>query len=163
MVIDPATFAWQHAALAGRRTARRVVYEMHIGTFTPEGTWVAAQRELPALADLGVTILEVMPVHDFAGTVRLGLRRRGSLRADPIVRRPLTTFVGSSTRRIGLGWHDPQHGLQPSGSRRLPCVEYSEAIFSERLASGLGGEADELDDALAGPVHEFYVATRGTR
>ena len=40
---------------------------MHIGTFTPEGTWRAAEEQLPALADLGVTILELMPVADFAG------------------------------------------------------------------------------------------------
>ena len=41
--------------------------EMHVGTFTPEGTWAAATRELPELADLGITLLEVMPVADFPG------------------------------------------------------------------------------------------------
>src|SRR5213596_2696162 len=40
---------------------------MHVGTFTCEGTWAAAMRELPALARLGVTVLEVMPVADFVG------------------------------------------------------------------------------------------------
>src|SRR2546428_2045406 len=40
---------------------------MHVGTFTREGTWAAAMRELPALARLGVTVLEVMPVADFPG------------------------------------------------------------------------------------------------
>ena len=45
----------------------RCVYEMHIGTFTREGTWAAAMAELPALADLGVTVVEMMPVADFAG------------------------------------------------------------------------------------------------
>jgi malto-oligosyltrehalose trehalohydrolase len=44
-----------------------VLYEMHVGTFTAEGTWEAAARELPALAELGVTALEVMPVAEFAG------------------------------------------------------------------------------------------------
>ena len=40
---------------------------MHIGTFTAEGTWAAAANELPALADLGVTCFEIMPVAEFAG------------------------------------------------------------------------------------------------
>src|ERR671928_2116703 len=40
---------------------------MHVGTFTPEGTWEAAGRELPELARLGVTVVEVMPVAEFPG------------------------------------------------------------------------------------------------
>jgi maltooligosyltrehalose trehalohydrolase len=72
MVIDPATYQWQHPDWPGVAPARRVLYEMHIGTFTLEGTWAAAQRELPALAELGVTMVEVMPVHDFAGTFGWG-------------------------------------------------------------------------------------------
>ena len=45
----------------------QVLYEMHLGTFTPDGTWEAARRELPALAELGVTVLEIMPIADFPG------------------------------------------------------------------------------------------------
>jgi hypothetical protein len=45
----------------------QVIYELHVGTFTPEGTWRAAAAELEALADLGITIVEMMPVADFAG------------------------------------------------------------------------------------------------
>lgn len=66
-VIDPHPFRWTDQQWQGCGRDGQVVYEMHIGTFTPEGTWEAAQRELPALADLGVTILEVMPVADFPG------------------------------------------------------------------------------------------------
>jgi maltooligosyltrehalose trehalohydrolase len=44
-----------------------VFYELHLGTFTPEGTWRAAERRLPKLAALGITTLEVMPIADFAG------------------------------------------------------------------------------------------------
>jgi len=46
---------------------RQVVYEMHIGTFTPAGTWAAAMNELPGLARLGITVVEVMPVAEFEG------------------------------------------------------------------------------------------------
>ncbi len=40
---------------------------MHVGTFTREGTWAAAARELPELAELGITALEIMPVAEFPG------------------------------------------------------------------------------------------------
>ena len=45
----------------------QVIYEMHVGTFTPEGNWRAALERLTDLADLGVTVIEMMPVADFAG------------------------------------------------------------------------------------------------
>lgn len=66
-VVDPARFAWSDAAWRGLPPERHVLYELHIGTFTPEGTWAAAAEQLGFLAELGVTTLEVMPVHDFAG------------------------------------------------------------------------------------------------
>ena len=66
-VVDPAGFAWSDAAWRGIPPARHVLYELHIGTFTPEGTWAAAAEALPYLAELGVTTLEVMPIGDFAG------------------------------------------------------------------------------------------------
>jgi maltooligosyltrehalose trehalohydrolase len=66
-VVDPSAFAWTDGAWKGPAAEGRVIYEMHIGTFTPEGTWAAAKQHLPALAELGVTILEVMPVNDFPG------------------------------------------------------------------------------------------------
>ena len=66
-IVDPATFPWTDRDWAGVRGAGQVVYEMHVGTFTPEGTWNAARAELDALADLGVTVIEMMPIADFAG------------------------------------------------------------------------------------------------
>ena len=63
MVIDPA-YAWRHE---NPSIERLVIYEMHIGTFTPEGTFRAAIEKLPLLRDVGVTMLEVMPVSEFPG------------------------------------------------------------------------------------------------
>src|SRR5580700_985845 len=60
-IVDPRTFKWTDAAWQGVEAHGQVLYEMHIGTFTPEGTWDAAARQLPQLKDLGVTCLEVMP------------------------------------------------------------------------------------------------------
>jgi maltooligosyltrehalose trehalohydrolase len=66
-VVDPAPFQWTDGSWRGVERVGQILYEMHIGTFTKEGTWAAAQAELPALAELGVTVLEVMPIAEFPG------------------------------------------------------------------------------------------------
>jgi maltooligosyltrehalose trehalohydrolase len=66
-VVDPAAYRWRDAAWRGAVRQGQVIYEMHVGTFTREGTWAAAARRLAGLADLGVTLLEVMPVAEFPG------------------------------------------------------------------------------------------------
>jgi maltooligosyltrehalose trehalohydrolase len=66
-LIDPTRFAWSDAAWPGVTLAGQVIYELHVGTFTREGTWQAARRELAELAAAGITLLEVMPVADFPG------------------------------------------------------------------------------------------------
>jgi len=65
-VVDP-TFRWTDAGWVGVPRRGRVIYELHVGTFTTEGTWDAARARLPELARLGVTVVELMPVGEFAG------------------------------------------------------------------------------------------------
>jgi maltooligosyltrehalose trehalohydrolase len=66
-VVDPSTFRWTDGEFPGVPEAGHVVYEMHLGTFTPEGTWSAAAEQLDELARLGITILELMPIAEFSG------------------------------------------------------------------------------------------------
>ncbi|HTE44803.1 MAG TPA: malto-oligosyltrehalose trehalohydrolase [Gemmatimonadaceae bacterium] len=66
-VIDPGAFAWSDAAWVGPDARSLIIYEMHIGTFTADGTWLAAMDHLSELAELGVNMLEIMPVAEFAG------------------------------------------------------------------------------------------------
>ena len=66
-VVDPTAFQWTDDAWPGLDPRRAVIYELHVGTFTPEGTFRAAIGKLPYLRDLGVTAIEIMPVGDFAG------------------------------------------------------------------------------------------------
>ncbi|HWB10137.1 MAG TPA: malto-oligosyltrehalose trehalohydrolase [Pirellulales bacterium] len=66
-VVDPNRFRWSDSAWAGVNPAGQILYELHVGTFTREGTWEAATVELPELADLGITVVEVMPIADFPG------------------------------------------------------------------------------------------------
>ena len=72
MLIDPAAFAWTDADWRGVPRDRLVIYELHVGTFTPDGTFAAAMARLPELADLGVTAIELMPVAAFPGTRNWG-------------------------------------------------------------------------------------------
>ena len=65
-------FPWSDAGWGGVPLDRTVLYELHVGTFTPEGTFEAAAARLPQLADLGITAVEVMPVGDFAGSRNWG-------------------------------------------------------------------------------------------
>lgn len=64
---DPADFAWTDAAWTGRQLAGAVVYELHLGIFTPGGTLDSAIERLDHLADLGVDLVELMPVNAFNG------------------------------------------------------------------------------------------------
>ena len=66
-VIAPGDYTWKDGAWTGRSWNEAVVYELHIGTFTPEGTFLAAIGKLDHLAELGVTAIEIMPVADFSG------------------------------------------------------------------------------------------------
>jgi maltooligosyltrehalose trehalohydrolase len=71
-VVDPQGYAWQDGAWRGRPWSDAVLYELHVGTFTPGGTFGSAIERLDALVDLGVTALEIMPVADFPGTRNWG-------------------------------------------------------------------------------------------
>src|SRR6195952_789135 len=64
---DPSAYAWGDTAWTGRPLAGGVVYELHVGTFTPEGTLDAAIGRLDHLVDLGVDFVELLPVNAFNG------------------------------------------------------------------------------------------------
>ena len=66
-VIDPHAFQWTDHAWSGRPWNEAVIYELHVGTFTPHGSYSAVQAKLAELVDLGITAIELMPLSDFAG------------------------------------------------------------------------------------------------
>jgi maltooligosyltrehalose trehalohydrolase len=65
-IVDP-RFEWTDSGWRGRPLRELVLYELHLGTFTPEGTWRSAMEQLPELARCGITMIELMPVADFPG------------------------------------------------------------------------------------------------
>jgi maltooligosyltrehalose trehalohydrolase len=66
-IVDPGQFTWNDAGWPGVTLEDLVIYELHVGTFTPWGTFDGVIQRLPYLAELGVTALELMPVADFPG------------------------------------------------------------------------------------------------
>jgi maltooligosyltrehalose trehalohydrolase len=66
-IVEPGNYAWHDSDWPGVDLKGQVLYEMHVGTFTPAGTWDAAAQQLAYLADVGITVIELMPVSEFAG------------------------------------------------------------------------------------------------
>lgn len=66
-VVDPQSFHWHDEQWTGRPWHEASIYELHVGTFSPAGTFAGVQERLDYLADLGVTAIELMPVSDFPG------------------------------------------------------------------------------------------------
>lgn len=66
-IVDPAAFTWQDSDWRGIPLAQMVIYELHVGTFTPAGTFAAIIERLPDLLDLGINTIELMPVAQYPG------------------------------------------------------------------------------------------------
>src|SRR5215469_10749741 len=66
-VIDPKAFLWKSAEWRGRPWEETVLYELHVGTFSAEGTYRGAEQKLDYLSSLGITAVEIMPVSSFPG------------------------------------------------------------------------------------------------
>ncbi|WP_232628246.1 malto-oligosyltrehalose trehalohydrolase [Methylobacterium sp. Leaf118] len=71
-VIDPQAYDWTDGAWRGRAWEEAVVYEVHVGTATPEGTYAGLEKKLDDLVDLGITAIELLPLADFKGTSNWG-------------------------------------------------------------------------------------------
>ncbi|HEX8172420.1 MAG TPA: malto-oligosyltrehalose trehalohydrolase [Thermoanaerobaculia bacterium] len=72
VVVDPSAYEWRDAEWRGLQRKGLVLYELHIGTFTREGSYSAAAQRLGALAEIGINAIELMPVNEFAGTFGWG-------------------------------------------------------------------------------------------
>lgn len=159
-VIDPRSFTWTDDAWDGVRIEGQVIYEMHIGTFTREGTWEAAARELKELAELGVTVIEVMPVHEFPGRFGWGydgvdLYAPVHLYGEPDDFRRFVDEAHAEGLAIILDVVYNHFG--PDGNY---LRQYSEHYFTDLHVTDWG-EAINFDDTGAGPVREFFIANAG--
>jgi maltooligosyltrehalose trehalohydrolase len=156
-VVDPRAFQWNDSGWRGLSLEGQVIYEMHIGTFTRDGTWAAAARELPALAETGVTVLEVMPVADFPGRFGWGYDGVALFAPSRLYGTPedFRRFVDRA-HELGLAviLDVVYNHLGPDG-----CVlkSFAREFFTDRYANEWG-EALNFDGPLSGPVREFFVS-----
>ena len=130
-VVDHTRFTWTDANWRGCTLEGQVIYEMHIGTFTPEGTWRAAADQLEELRDLGITLLEIMPVAEFPG--KFGWGYDGVYLFAPT--RHTASRMTRALHRSGACSRTRRHPgcrLQPHRPGRQLSREFSKAYFSER-------------------------------
>jgi maltooligosyltrehalose trehalohydrolase len=157
VVVDPAAFAWTDRGWAGARLHGAVLYEMHVGTFTPEGTWAAAARHLPALAELGVNVIELMPVAEFPGRFGWGYDGVDLFAPTHQYGEPddMRRFVDDA-HRLGIAviLDVVYNHFGPDG-----CYlrRFSPDYFSARYVNEWG-EPVNFDGERSGPVRELILA-----
>jgi len=156
-VVMPQAFEWHDAAWRGLKLRETVLYEMHVGTFTPEGNWLAAALQLPRLRDLGITAVEVMPVADFPGKFGWGYDGVDLFAPTRLYGEPddLRTFV---ERAHGLGLavilDVVYNHLGPDGNY---LRQFSDTYFSDKYRNEWGDPIN-FDGDGSGPVRELFVA-----
>ncbi len=155
-VVDP-SFRWTDEKWPGVKLEGQIIYEMHIGTFTPKGTWRAAEEQLPELADTGITLLEVMPVADFAGSFGWGYDGVNFFAPYRIYGRPedFRSFVNRA-HELGMGVIlDVVYNHAGAAGNFLGS--FSKNYFTDRYSTDWG-EAINFDGDDSGPVREFFLA-----
>lgn len=156
-VVDSSSFAWTDQHWPGMTLAGQVIYELHIGTWTAEGTWTSAAERLSHLADIGVTLIEVMPVAEFAGEFGWGYDGVCWYAPTRLYGRPddFRHFVNEA-HRLGMGvlLDVVYNHFGPSGNY---TGVFSPYYISKRHPTEWG-EAINFDGEAAEAVREFVTA-----
>jgi len=156
MVVDDDAYEWHDAAWPGIAMAGQVIYELHVGTFTRDGTFDAAIAELPRLRELGITVLELMPVAEFAGArnwgydgVALYAPFHGYGDHDALKR------LVDAAHRAGIGviLDVVYNHLGPDGNY---LGAYYPGYFTRRHTTDWG-EGINFDGTGSAPVRDFFV------
>jgi maltooligosyltrehalose trehalohydrolase len=154
-IVDPAPFGWTDAAWRGVRREGQILYEMHVGTFTHAGTWRAAMDHLPALARLGITIIEMMPVCEFAGEFGWGYDGVDLYAPTHLYGEPddLRAFVDRA-HQLGIGviLDVVYNHLGPDGNY---LEEFSPDYFTDKYENDWGRAINFEGPSAA---REFFVA-----
>ncbi|VTR93475.1 malto-oligosyltrehalose trehalohydrolase : Malto-oligosyltrehalose trehalohydrolase OS=Desulfovibrio sp. FW1012B GN=DFW101_2128 PE=3 SV=1: CBM_48: Alpha-amylase: DUF3459 [Gemmata massiliana] len=156
-VVDPARFGWDDVHWPGLKAEGQVLYEMHVGTYTPEGTFAAAAAHLPELAQLGITAIEVMPVADFPG--RFGWGYDGTCLFSPtrLYGTPddFRRFVNAAhANGIGVILDVVYNHFGPDGN----YIREFAPSFLSTVHKTEWGEPFNFDGPDSGPVREFFIA-----
>ena len=156
-VVDANAFRWTDKDWVGRAVKDVVLYEMHLGTFTPEGTWRAAMEELAELARLGITTLEIMPIADFPGKFGWGYDGVNMFAPSRLYGTPddARAFVNRAHElRMMVILDVVYNHFGPDGNYH---GEFSKDYFSTKYKCEWGDPLN-FDGENSGPVREFFVS-----
>jgi maltooligosyltrehalose trehalohydrolase len=155
-VVDPDLFKWTDAPWRGIDTKGQVLYEMHIGTFTEEGTRQAASRELDELASLGISVIEHMPVAEFPGHFGWGYDGVNLFAPYHLYGSPddFKSFINRA-HEVGLGVIlDVVYSHMGPDGNYLPL--FSESYFTGKYENEWG-KSINFDGPGSGPVRELFL------
>ena len=156
LIVDPSVYAWRYPDWQGVRMQGQVIYELHVGTFTPEGTLDATIAQLDELKDCGVTVIELMPLAEFPGRWNWGydgvdLFAPAHVYGDPDA---LKRFVDAAHERgLGVILDVVYNHFGPDGNY-LPA--FSDLYLTDRHPNEWG-QAINFDGQGSGPVREFFI------
>ncbi|MES2936592.1 MAG: malto-oligosyltrehalose trehalohydrolase [Pseudomonadota bacterium] len=159
-IVDPSAFEWTDTAWPGLRPQGQVLYEMHVGTFTRDGTYEAAAEHFAYLKDLGITCIELMPVNEFNGPFGWGYDGVDLFAPTRLYGRPddLRRFVDRAhAAGLGVILDVVYNHFGPSGNY---LARFSSGYTSSRNANEWG-ESIDFDGADSAPVREFFIANAG--
>ncbi|MGK2950810.1 MAG: malto-oligosyltrehalose trehalohydrolase [Thiobacillus sp.] len=155
-VVDPAGFQWHDGAWRGRPWEEAVVYELHVGTFSPEGSFAGVMKRLDYLVELGVTAIELMPVADFPGARNWGYDGALLFAPDSSYGRPedLKMLVQAAHARGLMVLLDVVYNhFGPEGNY---LYVYAQPFFSRRHHT-LWGAAINFDGPDSRTVRDFFI------
>jgi maltooligosyltrehalose trehalohydrolase len=155
-VVDAGRFDWSDASWRGISLDELVIYELHVGTFTPAGSFAATADYLPRLTDLGMTALELMPVGDFPGQRNWGYDGVDLFAPARCYGRPddLRRLVDSAHRlRLAVLLDVVYNHLGPDGNY---LGMYSPYYFSKRHSTAWGAGLN-FDGEHSAMVRGFFI------
>jgi maltooligosyltrehalose trehalohydrolase len=155
-VVDAAAFEWDDDEWHGRPWHEAVIYELHIGTFSPEGTFAGAEKRLDHLAALGITVIELMPIADFPGTRGWGYDGVLQYAPESAYGRPedLKSFIAAAHHRgIAVMLDVVYNHFGPEGNY---LSLYAPQFFTDRHHTPWGS-AINFDGPGGRTVRDFYI------
>jgi malto-oligosyltrehalose trehalohydrolase len=155
-VIDPESYEWCDGAWQGRPWEEAVLYELHLGAFTPQGSFRAAAGKLDHLAALGVTAIELMPVSDFPGRRNWGYDGVLPYAPDSAYGRPedMKALIDDAHQRGIMVLLDVVYNhFGPEGAY---IHVIAPPVFTQRRKTPWGA-AINTDGPDAGPVRQFLI------
>lgn len=155
-VVNPSAFAWEDEIWRGRSWEDAVLYELHVGTFSPEGTFAGVERHLRYLADTGVTAIELMPLADFPGAHNWGYDGVFPFAPDSRYGHPndLKQLIQSAHKLGLMVFLDVVYNhFGPEGNY---LREYAPQFFTDRYHTPWG-EAINYDGPDSQTVRQFFV------